>query len=1645
MGKTIRGTDPSIPTSFDSITVQNSSLLNNAITGTTINSSVIGGSVPAAGTFTTLTASSVSVGGGISFPDGSASLPSISFSSDTNTGFYRVGADAIGVSAGGTLRLTFNDTDITSTVPYYANAGAVGTPSITFSGDTDTGLFSSAADTIGFTTGGTARMLLSSTDLDLQGLFIDNLGGIRDVNNNELVQFSVAGAAVNELTFGNAGAGGAPSVSATGDETNIDISLAPKGTGTIDVNSSRIENLSNPTGNQDAATKIYVDNVAAGLDPKESCRCATTAILTGFTYNTGSPDNFTGITDVTIDGVSFVQGDRILVKNQGDSKQNGIYEVQATTSTWNRSSDMDGTPVNEVSGGNFTFIETGTANEGTGWVVTGDGVLTLNTDDIDWVQFSSAGGSGDVNGPGSSTDDAIARFNGATGKTIQNSGVTLNDSDVISGASAITSLAGSALSPTYSFSSDTNTGIYSGGADNLAFSTGGTQRLFIDGSTSVTSTLPIYLPDGTALSPTYTFSSDTNTGIYSGGADNLAFSTGGTQRLFIDGSTSVTSTLPIYASDGAVSTPSYTFSNDPDTGIYRFGANALGIAVGGSNGFRVTSSYVINELPILAQSGTAGAPGYSFEPDIDTGIFRVGSDTIGFSTGGSEAMRIDSSGRLLSAIGSSSVPSYSFTTDTDTGMYLSGIGVLQFTIGGTNRLTMSLADITSTLPIHLQSGSESAPALAFSSDTNTGLYSAGADILGISVAGENALILASGGVGVNEYTITNAASGSHPTISATGDNTNINVSLIPKGSGVIDVNSSLISNVSTPVSGTDAANRSYVLSQVGGGGKLKECTRAATVGSDLGATYASGGGAGGTGQFTSAPSVLDGVTLAQDDRVLVKDQTDAKENGIYSVTAVTTTWDRASDHDGASEITGGQLISVITGTVNGGTLWVIENDGDITINTDNINIGIPLNLAADGSVSAPAYSFTSQTNTGMFKPTSATLGFALAGTEYWRISVDGHLLSQNDSEFIGHGNNTPGSPAYRFSGVADAGMYYIGTNTIGFSTQGNEVLSLSSGGGGAVNYINITSGTGIPVIEAVGSANVPLDITSTGTGTLSLQVNSTDVLTIDSGVVTTLQPFHAADGLVSAPSYSFTSDTNTGMFKPTSTTLGFALAGTEYWRISVDGHLTSQNDSEFIGHGNNTPNDPAYRFSGDVNTGMYHIGTNILGFSAQGNEVLSLSSGGSGAVNYVDVISSLTLVGPTISSQGEANVPLNITTKGTDTLALQVNNTDVLTIDSDVVTSQQPIRVQTGSLDTPSYSFDSDPDTGFIGSADQIIVVGGGKRIIDLVGGTADVNAITISSSETLNVPSISTAVSSDDPHVGLILQVKGDADLIMGSSTNGNQWFLDGAKGNFVGEPINGGVIRVRDAAGDASTPAYSFNGDVDTGMYRISEDVIGFSTGTTEALRITSTQRTRSSINGTVGSPNYSFVNDPNTGMYHDGTNDVLRFSTGSTEALRLSSDQRIRSGVSGTAGSPNYSFTGDINTGIYHDGTADTLRISTGGTERANFNADGIFTLTHGSAAKTRYTSTAGPTVGLNETDKFVILNISTGSFTYNLPDSSEGRVDGREMWITHRGSGGNATVATTDGSGIDGPTTIFANDAVMYVYEETSNFWYAWVMN
>jgi len=165
-----------------------------------------------------------------------------------------------------------------------------------------------------------------------------------------------------------------------------------------------------PSGATDIANKLYVDTVAQGLDAKASCVAATTADIT-----------LSGAQ--TIDGVSVVAGNRVLVKNQTLSQNNGIY--LCASGSWTRTTDAN---TWDALTSAFTFIEQGTTNADCGFVCTANAGGTLGTTALPWSQFSGAGtftaGTGlTLTGSVFSLTSPVAVANGGTGLTSLGSGV----------------------------------------------------------------------------------------------------------------------------------------------------------------------------------------------------------------------------------------------------------------------------------------------------------------------------------------------------------------------------------------------------------------------------------------------------------------------------------------------------------------------------------------------------------------------------------------------------------------------------------------------------------------------------------------------------------------------------------------------------------------------------------------------------------------------------------------------------------------------------------------------------------------------------------------------------------------------------------------------------------------------------------------------------------------------------------------------------------------------------------------------------------------------------------------------------------------------------------------------------------------------
>ena len=195
------------------------------------------------------------------------------------------------------------------------------------------------------------------------------------------------GNVTGQTSFGSSAANGSSASIARADHTHgtpahdaaahsaIKVSDLAAPSTSVDFGAQKITNLATPTSATDAATKGYVDAAVAGVDWKQSVRAASTANIA----------TLSGA--LTVDGVSLVAGDRVLVKNQDTASDNGVYVVAA--GSWARSTDANEN--SEVTSGFAVFVEEGTVNADSGWVLTTDGSITVGSTELTFVQFTGLG------------------------------------------------------------------------------------------------------------------------------------------------------------------------------------------------------------------------------------------------------------------------------------------------------------------------------------------------------------------------------------------------------------------------------------------------------------------------------------------------------------------------------------------------------------------------------------------------------------------------------------------------------------------------------------------------------------------------------------------------------------------------------------------------------------------------------------------------------------------------------------------------------------------------------------------------------------------------------------------------------------------------------------------------------------------------------------------------------------------------------------------------------------------------------------------------------------------------------------------------------------------------------------------------------
>jgi len=314
-----------------------------------------------------------------------------------------------------------------------------------------------------------------------------------------------------------------------------------------------------------------------------------------------------------------------------------------------------------------------------------------------------------------------------------------------------------------------------------------------------------------------------------------------------------------------------------------------------------------------------------------------------------------------------------------------------------------------------------------------------------------------------------------------------------------------ITSLGTPTDATDAATKAYVDSVTEGLHIHEAAVAATTENVNLANALENG-------------DVIDGITLATGNRVLVKNQSTASENGIYVVQASGQPT-RATDFDTAAEVDSGDFVFVYSGTVNASTGWV-QTNRPATIGTDAINFtqfsgagtylagnGLSLNgntFSINTTITADLSTAQTLTNKTLTSPTLTTpaLGTPASGT---MTNVTGLPLTTGVTGTLpiangGTGGATAGDArtalglaigtdvqAYNSTLAAVAGGTYTGDDsittvgTISAGTWNGSTIAVANGGTGITSF-----GTGIATfLGTPSSANLAAAVTDeTGTGAL---------------------------------------------------------------------------------------------------------------------------------------------------------------------------------------------------------------------------------------------------------------------------------------------------------------------------------------------------------------------------------------------------------------------------------------------------------------------------------------------------------------------------------------------------------------------------------
>ena len=500
---------------------------------------------------------------------GSPSFPSYSFSSESS-GMYLASASTLGFIVQTTNVLNCSSTGTTCLVPVTSVNGSESLPSITFTSDPSSGLFSVSSH-LGFSVGGVAGLMcgahnVSWTSANTSG-YGTNASGVMWFPNATTAPVGIPNAGNGGILYSTAAATELRFLNSVGTSYLVGGDLAGVGT----VEDAQVLVWSNVSGTAVAARTVISDAgvISAVQDSPVATYPAysfsgdtTTGLgllspgilgliiggstvlqLTASLFTSGVPTLFVETSSTVAPGLSFKSDSTIGFHafQDGTFPENAIRSVQG------------GFGFSESSNVTFCNRETNDYGGGLGVVRIGKtssppvagpasgGYLYVDNNDLYFLDSSSTTklltpGS-KVQGPVTSTVDAVVRFDGVSGDVVQDSGVLISSNQM-----SVVNTSG------YGFVGAATTGIFSASAGSFHFDSAGTAAVTVS-ATSVTASQRVKQVNGSSSSPSYSFTSSTSSGLYRRSSGQASISANGVPSLTFQATNNVAfgSTSPDFA------------------------------------------------------------------------------------------------------------------------------------------------------------------------------------------------------------------------------------------------------------------------------------------------------------------------------------------------------------------------------------------------------------------------------------------------------------------------------------------------------------------------------------------------------------------------------------------------------------------------------------------------------------------------------------------------------------------------------------------------------------------------------------------------------------------------------------------------------------------------------------------------------------------------------------------------------------------------------------------------------------------------------------------------------------------------------------------------------------------------------------------